>query len=67
MQIPVPIKISHLNTLSRKFIKLRESNVEDSEAASKKSRAGYLLHPTFFLGLFLDPEDGGDMFRRNVG
>jgi hypothetical protein len=27
----------------------------------------YLLHADFLLGLFLDPEDGGDMFLRNVG
>jgi hypothetical protein len=26
----------------------------------------YLFHAGFFLGLFFDPEDGGDMFLRNV-
>jgi hypothetical protein len=26
-----------------------------------------LLHAGFFLGLFVDPEDGGDMFPRDVG
>jgi hypothetical protein len=26
----------------------------------------YLLHAGFLLGLFFDPEDGGDMFLRNV-
>jgi hypothetical protein len=25
------------------------------------------FHAGFLLGLFLDPEDGGDMFLRNVG
>jgi hypothetical protein len=25
------------------------------------------FHAVFFLGLFSDPEDGGDMFLRNVG
>jgi hypothetical protein len=25
------------------------------------------VHAGFFLGLFFDPEDGGDMFLRNVG
>jgi hypothetical protein len=25
------------------------------------------FHAGFFLGLFFDPEDGGDMFLRNVG
>jgi hypothetical protein len=27
----------------------------------------YMLHAGFLLGLFFDPEDGGDMFLRNVG
>jgi hypothetical protein len=29
--------------------------------------ACYLLHADFLLGLFFCPEDGGDMFLRNVG
>jgi hypothetical protein len=24
------------------------------------------VHPSFLLGLFFDPEDGGDIFLRNV-
>jgi hypothetical protein len=27
----------------------------------------WLLHDGFFLGLLFDPDDGGDMFLRNVG
>jgi hypothetical protein len=29
---------------------------------SLQSSACYLLHAGFFLGLFIDPEDGDDMF-----
>jgi hypothetical protein len=29
--------------------------------------AGYLLSPWFLACLFFDPEDGGDMFLRNIG
>jgi hypothetical protein len=29
--------------------------------------ACYLLHAGFLLGFFFDPEEGGDMFLRNVG
>jgi hypothetical protein len=29
--------------------------------------ACYLLQAGFLLGLFIDPEDGGDMFLRNIG
>jgi hypothetical protein len=29
--------------------------------------ASHLLHAGFLFGLFLDPENGGDMFLRNVG
>jgi hypothetical protein len=28
--------------------------------------AYYLLHAAFLLGLFFDPEDGGNMFFRNI-
>jgi hypothetical protein len=31
------------------------------------SHACYLLHADFLLGLSFDPEDGGEMFLRNVG
>jgi hypothetical protein len=34
---------------------------------SMKPIACYLLHFDFLLGLFFDPENGGDMFLRNVG
>jgi hypothetical protein len=35
-------------------------------AAVGHNSACYLLHPGFLLGLFFDPEDGGDIFHRNI-
>jgi hypothetical protein len=32
-----------------------------------KSSACYLLRNGFLLGVFLDPENGGDMFHQNIG
>jgi hypothetical protein len=32
----------------------------------KQRSACYLLHSGFLLGLFFDPEDGGNMFLQNV-
>jgi hypothetical protein len=34
---------------------------------SRASIAFHLLHAGFLLGLFFDPEHGGDIFSRNVG
>jgi hypothetical protein len=31
------------------------------------NRADYLFHAGFFRGSFFDPEDGGDIFVRNIG
>jgi hypothetical protein len=32
-----------------------------------KKKNPCLLHAGLFLGLFFDPEDGGDMFLQNIG
>jgi hypothetical protein len=34
---------------------------------SARSRAFYLLRAGFLLALFFDPENGSDMFLRNIG
>jgi hypothetical protein len=40
--------------------------VQFSRYSDSRYQASYLFHSGFFLGLFLDPEDGDDMFLRNV-
>jgi hypothetical protein len=37
------------------------------QAGGKQSSAFSLLHADFLLGLFLNPEEGGGIFLRNVG
>jgi hypothetical protein len=37
-----------------------------SKNTPSKSSDYYLLHAGFLLGLFFNPEDGGDMFLQNV-
>jgi hypothetical protein len=37
------------------------------ETCSNVGSACHLLHAGFSLGLFFDPDDGGDMFLRNIG
>jgi hypothetical protein len=34
----------------------------DMEHLASRSFPCYLLHADFFLGLFFDPDDGGDVF-----
>jgi hypothetical protein len=46
---------------------LLEYNAEWSVENQPTSSACYLLHAGFLLVLFVDPEDGGDIFFRNVG
>jgi hypothetical protein len=43
------------------------SCIESRPAFWSNSRACYQLHAGFFLSLFFDLKDGGDMFFRNVG
>jgi hypothetical protein len=35
--------------------------------ARNQREVGKKNYSGFFIGLFFDPEDGGDMFLRNVG
>jgi hypothetical protein len=38
-----------------------------ANSATTRARFYYLLYAGFMLGLFYEPEDGGDIFLRNVG
>jgi hypothetical protein len=42
-------------------------NKPSKKAAWKQVTSKASFHAGFLLGLFFDPEDGGDMFLRNVG
>jgi hypothetical protein len=41
--------------------------VKEQAKQETSVKAGGKHHAGFFLGLFLDPEDRGNMFLRNVG
>jgi hypothetical protein len=49
----------------------KSTNVSEEHIAFifrvKPGSACYLLHAGFLLGFFFDPEDGDDMFLRNIG
>jgi hypothetical protein len=54
------------NRLYLHFLKIKQAR-NQNEAGSKQSPDCYLLYAGLLLGLFLDPENGGDMLFRTVG
>jgi hypothetical protein len=38
-----------------------------NKPSKKPARKQVASYAGFFLGVFFDPEDGGDMFLRNIG
>jgi hypothetical protein len=41
--------------------------VDELEQEQVLALLANFFHAGFLLGLFFDPEDGGDMFLRNIG
>jgi hypothetical protein len=52
-----------LHLQGRKISQAKNQRAADS---SEGGSACCLLHAGFFVGLFFDPEDGGDMFLRDA-
>jgi hypothetical protein len=53
-------------------VRLKSSDVSEEHVASifrawQAELGCYILHAGFLICLFFDPDDGGDMFLRNVG
>jgi hypothetical protein len=44
----------------------QSSGSKNTPSVKKGSKLNW-FHADFLFGLFLDPEDGGDMFFRNIG
>jgi hypothetical protein len=59
-----PLKV---NRFRRNMSRLSSGSKNKPSKISVSSAACYLLHAGFLLGLFFEPEDGGDIFLRKVG
>jgi hypothetical protein len=46
---------------------IRQARNQREEGRKLSPLLATCLHAGFLLGLFFDPEDGGDMFLRNIG
>jgi hypothetical protein len=66
--IPLPSSGSS-STLKIRRAKIQFKTLQKAVVCSGRSLALFVtrFHVDFFLGLFLNPEDGGDIFLRNVG
>jgi hypothetical protein len=57
----------HVSTFGVKDLDMQETSMEQEASRASQNFAHYLLHAGCLPGLFFEPEDGGDMFLRNVG
>jgi hypothetical protein len=53
--------------MARPHVADEGDDIPVTENLIHEETACYLLHSDFLIGLFLDPEDGGETFLRNVG
>jgi hypothetical protein len=63
---PVLKIYAYSKEIVRLFVTLRSTIFQDITPCSR-TLIVTCFHVGFFLGLFFDPEEGGDMFLRNVG
>jgi hypothetical protein len=63
--VTLSVPLSHL-TFRRNIFWVEEETSQESSMRQAENSVCFLIHAGFLLGLLFNPEDGGEIFIRNV-